>query len=195
MHQDKQGCLSSGSCVMDDFLPSPDLASLDQVAAVYLLRGDGAALLQHRDDKPGLRHAAMWVPPGGHCDPGEAPLACARREMFEETNYRCDRLHYLTTLRDDPGHGWRPFCLHVFFACYDQVQTIECREGQGVEFIPRAEAKSLRCPDFVLPVWDRALAALARNLNGTSEAACPYANGTSEAACPYVKTDNQPKKP
>ena len=53
--------------------------SRERVSAVILLRDDGAALMQHRDDKPGLRNAGMWVPPGGHRDPGEEAVACAGR--------------------------------------------------------------------------------------------------------------------
>ena len=33
------------------------------VAAVFLLRDDGAVLLQHRDDKPDISHPGQWVPP------------------------------------------------------------------------------------------------------------------------------------
>lgn len=147
----------------------PELASLDDVAAVYLLRSDGAALLQHRDDKPGLRHANMWVPPGGHSDPGETPLACAFREMEEETNYRCAWLRHITTMHDDPGHGWKPFRLHIFFTLFDDKQIIECREGQSLEFIPRVRGGELLRPDFVLPTWDLALKALS-HLSGRESA-------------------------
>jgi 8-oxo-dGTP diphosphatase len=130
---------------------------------VVLLRGDGAALLQHRDDKPGLRHANLWVPPGGHCDPGESPLDCAHREFFEETTYRCDHLHHLTTVEDDPGHGWRPYRLHVFWAPYDGVQSYRCQEGQALEFVPRQQTARLAMPDFLPPIWDLAWTAFRRH--------------------------------
>ena len=62
-----------------------------RVAGIVLLREpDGAALLQHRDDKPGLPHANLWVPPGGHCDGDESWDACAAREFLEETGYSSD---------------------------------------------------------------------------------------------------------
>ena len=67
----------------------------DRVAAVILLRHDGAALLQHRDDKPGLRNAGMWVPPGGHAESDELMLDCARRELREETEYDASDLRFL----------------------------------------------------------------------------------------------------
>ena len=56
-----------------------------RIGGVVLLRADGAGLLQHRDDKPGLSAAGLWVFPGGHCEPGETCRECARREFLEET--------------------------------------------------------------------------------------------------------------
>jgi len=41
------------------------------VGGVVLLRDDNSALLQLRDNKPGLNAAGLWVFPGGHCEPGE----------------------------------------------------------------------------------------------------------------------------
>ena len=45
---------------------------LSIVGALFLLRDDGALLLQLRDEKPNLRHAGMWVPPGGHIEADES---------------------------------------------------------------------------------------------------------------------------
>lgn len=102
-----------------------------EVAAIVLLREDGAALLQHRDDKPGLSHSGLWTPPGGHCKPGESIVACAHREFEEETAYRLADLHVLAEIVDDQAEGFSPYKLTVFWASYDGVQRIECREGQG----------------------------------------------------------------
>jgi 8-oxo-dGTP pyrophosphatase MutT (NUDIX family) len=131
-----------------------------EVAAVMLLRADGAALLQHRDDKPGLPRAGLWVPPGGHLDPGEAPVDGARRELYEETGYRCGPLHRLTAFVDEVGGGHPPQFLHVFWAEHDGAQAVQCLEGQGLEFVPRARAAELPRPDFLVPVWDHALGML-----------------------------------
>lgn len=133
----------------------------DEVAAIFLLRDDGAALMQHRDDKPGLRLAGMWVPPGGHCDPGETILTCARRELHEETAYRCGELNWLTTLLDDYSKEWEPYPLTIFWAPFDGTQTLQCHEGQALEFIERRQASSYPIPRFLLPIWDRVLAARA----------------------------------
>ena len=67
------------------------------VGGVVLLREDNAALLQLRDNKPGLNAAGLWVFPGGHCEPGESLEAGARREFREETGYDCGELAWVTT--------------------------------------------------------------------------------------------------
>ena len=129
------------------------------VAAVVLLRDDGAALLQHRDDKEGLRRAGMWVPPGGHCEPSESIEACARREFYEETGYQCDRLNWLVSLEDDYDEGWPVYQLEVFWARYDGVQSVRCLEGQALQFVERHLAASHPIPPYLLGVWDLAILA------------------------------------
>jgi 8-oxo-dGTP pyrophosphatase MutT (NUDIX family) len=143
------------------------------VAGVILLRDDDAALLQHRDDKPGLRHAGAWVPPGGHSRPGESPEDCARRELMEETGYCCaaEDLEWLSSLMD--WHtGWSPYILTVYWAAYDGVQRVRCFEGQAVEFVERERAVSLRVPPYLVGLWDAAIAASReRMLRGSSSQA------------------------
>ena len=129
-----------------------------EVAAVVLLRRDGAALLQHRDNKAGINHPDMWVPPGGHRDPGETIEACARREFAEETSYVLDDLNYLTQFFDSHG-AVAAAKLTVFWALYDEVQHLQCREGQALEFVTRSRAAALSMPPYLVRVWDLALEA------------------------------------
>lgn len=124
---------------------------------MILLRRDGAALMQHRDDKPGLRHPGMWVPPGGHADAGEPMLDCARRELLEETEYHAPELTFLVTTRDT-APGFPTNELTIFWAWYDGVQPIVCHEGQALEFVTRPEAQALSVPATLLDAWDLALA-------------------------------------
>jgi ADP-ribose diphosphatase len=52
--------------------------------------------------------------PAGKLENGEDPLECARRELVEETGYRCERMRHLWTFFTAPG-----FCselLHLFVA-------------------------------------------------------------------------------
>lgn len=130
------------------------------VAAVLLLRADGAALLQHRDSKPGLPHASMWVPPGGHCEPGEPLNACARRELLEETAYDCPDLRWLLVMRDSVDGEAYP--LAVFWAPYDERQVPQCLEGQALQFVSRARAADFPIPEYLVRIWDFALEAQRR---------------------------------
>ena len=130
---------------------------MDRVAAVILLRrSDGAALLQHRDDKPGLRHPGMWVPPGGHAEEGESMLDCAHRELLEETEYRAGELNFVANLHDT-APGFATNALTIYWAWYDGVQTIVCHEGQALEFVDRQSAGALAIPAPLLAAWDSAL--------------------------------------
>lgn len=131
---------------------------VDRVAAVLLLRRDGAALLQHRDDKPGLRHANMWGPPGGHAELGESMDDCAQRELYEETGYDASDLRFLMS-RDDIVEGWPMYRLTMFWCRYDGIQPITCHEGQALAFIERSAATDYPIPDFIINAWDAALAA------------------------------------
>jgi len=129
------------------------------VAAVVLLRSDdGAALLQHRDDRPGLTHAGLWTPPGGHCDPGEPTEACASREFLEETGYRCRQLRPLESVDRDLD-GFDTACLAVFWDVYDGEQALTCYEGQALAFVKRDQADAHRVPGYLIEMWDRAVEA------------------------------------
>jgi 8-oxo-dGTP pyrophosphatase MutT (NUDIX family) len=139
---------------------------LVQVAGVVLLRDDGAALLQHRDDKPGLPHADMWVPPGGHCTPDESIEDCARREFHEETGYRCDGLKLVVAFRVDHVSNSAPLWLTIFWARYDGDQRLVCGEGQALEFVGRDVASMYRIPEYLLEVWDLAVEAAQRERSG-----------------------------
>lgn len=118
-----------------------------------MLRHDGAALLQHRDNIPTISDPGLWVFPGGHLEWGEIPRDGAMREMEEETCYRCDNLQPLTRLAVEEGE------LLFFWENYDARQRVECREGQGLEFVDREKVKSLPKQPYLTEVFDLALAA------------------------------------
>ena len=134
-------------------------ALAETVVAVILLRDDGAALLQLRDNKPGLRHAGRWAFPGGHCEANESFEGSARREVQEETGYTCGVLHRIADGKDDDDKTCPPYRLVVYWCRYDGRQSVECREGQTLRFVARDDVSHHPLPEHLLPVWDQAIAA------------------------------------
>lgn len=124
-----------------------------------LLRPDGAALLQHRDNIATIEDPGLWVMPGGHLEPGETPAEGAAREFQEETSYRCSKVRPLVRLRGgDAGYAENQELI-FFWEQYDGCQPVECREGQALRFVARREANDLPRRDYLTDVWDLALAA------------------------------------
>jgi 8-oxo-dGTP diphosphatase len=135
---------------------------MNEIAAVFVLRADGAALLQHRDDKPGLRDAGKWVPPGGHRDNGESIEECARRELREETGYNAREIHWLSSFLNGENADQLPYVLTIFWTRHDGVQSVQCLEGQALQFICRDEAARYGIASYLVSAWDAAIAALAK---------------------------------
>ena len=138
------------------FLP----AETNTVCAVVLLNKQGEALLQHRDEKTGLRASGQWVFPGGHIEPGESLEEGAKREFSEETGYVCRELKWLLSI-DDVFYPESPsYPLHVFQADYDGVQQVKCMEGQELRFVGLPEASQLPMPNYQKWIWQFALEAV-----------------------------------
>ena len=132
--------------------------SVPAVCGVVLLRSDGAALLQLRDDKRGIQDPGIWVFPGGHVEPGESLESAARREFLEETRYRCHHLYEVVRFSASEIGYPGDFCLAFFWCRFDGRQEIQCCEGQDLQFVPRHAAGPLPKRDYLLKVWDMALA-------------------------------------
>lgn len=59
-------------------------------------------------------HRALWEIPAGKLEPGEEPLACARRELYEETGLQANKWEPLGAFYSSPG-----FCdeiIHLYLA-------------------------------------------------------------------------------
>jgi len=130
-----------------------------QVCGVVLLREDGAALLQHRDDIPGIADPGLWVFPGGHREDHETSEQAARREVLEETSYRCGELQSLGIFSSAALGYQSDLTLEFFWARWDEGGVFECREGQELRFVRRDEMEQLPAVSYLGRVWDRALLA------------------------------------
>ena len=127
---------------------------LSIVGALFLLSADGALLMQLRDEIPDLRHAGMWVPPGGHIEADESVEQGTRREILEETDYLCRKINWLQMM-EIKHPDWPTYLLGVFWSFFDGIQKTTCREGQVLKFISREEANMLLIPPFIFILWDK----------------------------------------
>ena len=129
------------------------------VCGIIVLRADGAALLQHRDDIPTINDPGLWVIPGGHVEPGETVMDGAVREVEEETCYRSAQPRLLADYHATELGYHGDFRMIFFWDEYDGAQAIECREGQAATFVRREDAEALPRRDYLTRIWDLALAA------------------------------------
>jgi ADP-ribose pyrophosphatase len=130
-----------------DTVRAPDGAEFD----LEMIRHPGAAavvaFLSDPDaEDPSIlllrqyRHAvggSIWEIPAGVLEVGEAPDACARRELLEETGARAAHLDHLTTIYTTPG--FTDERIHLFLAT---GLTVEEPDHQDDEFI-QVRAKPL----------------------------------------------------
>jgi len=134
---------------------------VDKVAAIFMIRSDGAALLQHRDNIAGLRCAGMWGLPGGHVEADESMLDCARRELKEETEYNAPELSFLASFDATDEYGVS-YQVTYYWCEYDGIQPVNCLEGQSLTFVKRSTAESYPTPNNLLSLWDSVLSAASK---------------------------------
>jgi len=84
------------------------------------------------------RYAAggpLWEIPAGRLDAGEAPEACARRELREEAGVEAGRLERLMTIWTTPG--FTDESIHLFWATDLQAVAHSREPDEFIEVVPR----------------------------------------------------------
>jgi ADP-ribose pyrophosphatase len=92
------------------------------------------------------RHAAgqfLFELPAGRVEPGEAPLAAAKREMIEETGYRAKRWTMLTKYFASPGFLGEWMQIYLARDIREGVATPEPDEHLEIFRLPLSEALGL----------------------------------------------------
>lgn len=74
-----------------------DFIHHDGAAAVVPVRSDGKIVMV-RQYRNALDRATLEIPAGKVDSPDEPKIECARRELEEETGYRCETLEYLISV-------------------------------------------------------------------------------------------------
>jgi len=84
-----------------------------------------------------LRHSygpKVWGLPGGGLNPGEDPLAAARREVREELGIELSWIEKFATLEEEISRS--PHTAHLFTAVCDQRPKPDLREITEARFFP-----------------------------------------------------------
>lgn len=90
------------------------------------------------------RYAAqgtIWEIPAGVLEPGEEPIACARRELREETGAEADRIEPLTTIFTTPG--FTDERIHLFLATGIRPGSASPNADELIEVRPVPLARAL----------------------------------------------------
>ena len=125
--------LPNGRRVDLDFVQHPG------ASAVVPFLGDDEILMirQYRFVTGG----EIYEIPAGKLDPGEAPEACAARELVEETGYRAGRLERLGSIWTSPGFTDEIIHLYAAFDLEKAQQQLEPEEI--IELVPMSLDRAL----------------------------------------------------
>jgi len=77
----------------------------------------------------------LWEVPAGTLGAGEAPAACARRELEEEAGVQAGRLEPLTTIWTTPGFTTET--IHLFWAAGLTATRAAPERDEFIEVVPR----------------------------------------------------------
>ena len=90
------------------------------------------------------RYAAdgyLYEIPAGRLDPGETPMACAHRELAEETGYRATRVEQLFTMFTTPGFTDEK--IHLFLATGLTMGESAREADEFLELVPTKLSRAL----------------------------------------------------
>jgi 8-oxo-dGTP diphosphatase len=106
--------------------------------AVYVMSPDGKqVLLIYRHKEPDDVHFGKYLSLGGHVEPGEDVLTCARREVFEESGLTTDDLILRgTVLWTGFGNDRGDYLCFVFRADTFVGTTHDGNEEGTLEWVP-----------------------------------------------------------
>lgn len=116
-----------------------------------------ATLVLIRNQRPAVGQT-LWEIPAGTIDPGEAPIACAGRELIEETGYEAATLEPAGRFYTTPG--MTDEVMHVFIARglthvgqdLDEGEHIEVHKVKADEALAMIDDGRLQDAKSVIPI-------------------------------------------
>ena len=126
------------------------------ICGVLLLKDTNEVLLQLRDKNNLIDLPNVWVFPGGHKKHRESKKNCAKREFYEETNYKIYKLEYVDTIELLENNK----IIHYFYEKFDNKQKIICSEGQMLKFFNYKEILNLDTPLYTITILNKLISKL-----------------------------------
>lgn len=115
-----------------------DIVRHPGAAAMIPLMENGSLLMIRQ-----YRHALggfIWEIPAGTLDPGETPLACAKRELVEEIGYSADTWHKLGEITPVPGYSDERIHIYCAMDLSPAIQQLDRDEILNVHEVGFEEA-------------------------------------------------------
>ncbi len=122
--------------------------NIKKYVAIAMVTKEGCVLVQHRDNIPNIASPDMFAICGGKQEKIDPTLKhAAARELLEETGYKV-KLKDLQILQHDEFDTPTGYVTRDFYWCiYDEVQPIQCLEGQSIKFYDINEISDLEFCD------------------------------------------------
>ena len=113
---------------------------MKETTLCYLENGD-RYLMMLRNKKENDPNKDKWIGVGGKLNPGETPVQCAHREIFEETGISTENLKYAGRVYF-VSDVWENELMHLFVAHSDDDKVSCCNEGT-LKWIKKEDILSL----------------------------------------------------
>ncbi len=113
-----------------------------QVASALLINPKKEILLQLRDNKPGIAYPGYWGALGGHCNIGETPLQCLKRELKEEIGFIAGRTKLVGIFDDGLGNKVSLYKIKI----NKKIKDIKLNEGKKLGYFTFPEIIKLHSP-------------------------------------------------
>jgi ADP-ribose pyrophosphatase len=138
LHVEEQAVELPNGQVIEDYLLTP----IPEVSMVFAVTRDEHVLFVEQY-KHGAR-TTMWDLPAGYIDEGEDPIACARRELEEETGYLTDDWRTMGGWIIDPNRARaRLYYYLALNARPDGQRHLDVTEDIVVHRVPLGEVSSV----------------------------------------------------